>query len=425
MTMLEHCVSRRIASLQRKLEAGNTEALDAFWQEVATQGVPLIETIDGDDRHMLVTFLWRASEVLNNVTVVGGLAGYGFAGNQMTPLLDTDLWFKSYRARVDTRTTYWLSPNDSLVAAAEVEDWAARSASWQHDPLNPHTYVWPRDVEDPNDQDLVWSVLELPAAPPQPWSRPQPGTPRGRLEMYRLRSEILRNERRVWIYTPPGYTPSGDPYDLLLLFDGLAYIDPIPTPTILDNLLADGRLRPLVAVILDTLDHKTRTRELNCYPPFIDFLTHECLPWLQKQYHITSDPQRTTVGGSSSGGLASAFAALCHPELFGNVLSQSGFFAWAPDIFQPADDSEHEWLIRQFATSPRLPLRFYLDVGLLEVGQTFKNDPPSPRVSNRHMRTVLQAKGYPVHYAEFSGGHDYLCWRGTLTDGLLALLERM
>ncbi len=423
MATLEHDASARIASLHHEIEAGNQEALDAFWHEVTQQGTPLVEPIEDDTQHMLVTFLWRADADLNNVTVIGGVAGYDFAGNQMLRLLDTDLWFRSYRARSDTRTTYWLSPNDSLIAAADVEDWSVRSASWQRDPLNPHTFIWTRDPDDPSDYDLIWSVLELPNAPPQPWSDPQAGTLTGRIERHRLASAFLQNERRVWVYTPPGYTPTGEPYDLLLLFDGMAYINPIPTPTILDNLLAAGRLRPLIAVILDSLDQQTRTRDLNCYPPFVDFLTKECMPWLRQQHHITSDPRRTFIGGSSSGGLAAAYAGFCHPELFGNILSQSGFFAWSPDIFQPTDDSEHEWLVRQFAASPLLPLRFYLDVGLLETGQTFKNDPPSPRISNRHMRTVLQAKGYPVHYAEFNGGHDYLCWRGTLADGLLALMD--
>jgi len=60
MTTTEYRASERIARLQHEIETGNTAAIDAFWYEVATQGAPLIETIDGDDQHMMVTFLWRA-----------------------------------------------------------------------------------------------------------------------------------------------------------------------------------------------------------------------------------------------------------------------------------------------------------------------------------------------------------------------------
>jgi enterochelin esterase family protein len=121
------------------------------------------------------------------------------------------------------------------------------------------------------------------------------------------------------------------------------------------------------------------------------------------------------VGGSSYGGLAAAFAGLHYPDTFGNILSQSGSFWWKPEV-----DHEDEWLPRQFVASPPLPLRFYLDVGLLEAAPM----PYDNVVANRHMRNILLAKGYAVHYAEFSGGHDYLCWRGTLADGLLALLGK-
>ena len=44
--------------------------------------------------------------------------------------------------------------------------------------------------------------------------------------------------------------------------------------------------------------------------------------------------------------------------------------------------------------------------------------------SNRHMRDVLLAKGYDVHYREFVGGHDYLSWRGLLADGLISLIGK-
>jgi enterochelin esterase family protein len=42
--------------------------------------------------------------------------------------------------------------------------------------------------------------------------------------------------------------------------------------------------------------------------------------------------------------------------------------------------------------------------------------------TSRHMRDVLLAKGYEVHYQQFVGGHDYLSWRGTFADGLIDLI---
>ena len=49
---------------------------------------------------------------------------------------------------------------------------------------------------------------------------------------------MLTNDRTVWIYTPPAYDGAGEPYPLLVLFDGDVYTSFIPTPTICDNLIA-------------------------------------------------------------------------------------------------------------------------------------------------------------------------------------------
>jgi enterochelin esterase-like enzyme len=407
--------SLRITSLQQALASGNTAELDAFWHEMTRCGAPLIETIEGDETHHLVTFLWRGKEDTHNVVVFAGPAGWDHPeDNQMTRLFETDLWYRTYRVGADLRTVYLLSPNDPLTKLGYgVVDFGTRVIP---DPLNPHRFVYRKDDEIPDDRDIVVSVLELPDAPPQPWIIPRPSGAKGQIEMHRLQSHILDSERRVWVDTPPDYAMSNEPYGLLLLFDGFAYIDLVPTPTILDNLISEGKIPPLVAILPDSLDQETRNRELPCHQPFVDFLCQELMPWVHEHYHVTSDPTRSIVAGSSYGGLAAAFVGLRASERFGNVLSQSGSFWWDRD---PEDNIPREWLIGQFIMSPRLPLRFYLEVGLKEKWGEVDMVP-----CNRHFRDILALKGYEMTYAEFNGGHDYVCWRGSLADGLLALAHR-
>jgi enterochelin esterase family protein len=104
------------------------------------------------------------------------------------------------------------------------------------------------------------------------------------------------------------------------------------------------------------------------------------------------------------------------------VLSQSGAFHRAPQSAGDAADSrvEPNWRVRQFISSPRKALRFYLDAGTAEFNATGGAD--AILFCTRALRDVLRAKGYEVHFQEFAGGHDYLSWRGTIADGLIALL---
>ncbi|GCE09585.1 enterochelin esterase [Dictyobacter aurantiacus] len=406
-------ISPRISSLQRALEVGDPMALETFWQEIMQSGTPLIETSEGDDRHALVTFLWRDKGETQNVVIWGGPAGLDHPqDHQMTHLPDTDLWYKTYRLQMDLRGVYTLSTNDSLID----QENGGFGTRFIPDPLNPKRFVAHKDEEKPDSQEVVFSILELPDAPVQTWIVPHTDGAKGKIHTHRLRSQILNNERRIWVYTPADYTERNEPYRLLLLFDGWEYIDLIPTPTILDNLVREGKIPPLVTVLIDNPDGETRNRELTCHQPFVDFLTQELMPWVHEHYHVSSDPARTIVGGCSFGGLAAAFAGLRAPSTFGNVLAQSGSFWWDKD---PEDDIQQEWIIQQFIASPPLPLRFYLEVGLKEdLGWIYMVG------CNRHMRDVLKLKGYEVHYAEFNGYHHNVSHRGSLANGLLALIGK-
>jgi enterochelin esterase family protein len=223
------------------------------------------------------------------------------------------------------------------------------------------------------------------------------------------------------VYTPPSYGAQNEPSGLLVLFDGAAYVDLMHVATTLDNLQAERKILPLVAVFVDNATATSRLTELAGNAPFTRFLAEELLPWVRGTYRVKDDPSHSIIGGTSLGGLAAAFTAIRHPDLFGNVLSQSGAFSWSSPNDPPVDDQpQPEWTRRELAARPRLPLRFFLDAGLLE-DATFRPNHPSLLQANRRLRDVLREKGYPVTYLEFNGAHNYICWQGTLADGLMAL----
>src|SRR5581483_4358745 len=171
----------------------------------------------------------------------------------------------------------------------------------------------------------------------------------GQVERTRLKSQVLGNERPLSIYTPARPDASSQPSSLLILFDRWVYAHVLPTCAMLDQLIAQGSIPPTLVVMVGHPNKDARLRELPCYPPFVDFLARELLPWIRQRFQVSFPPARTVAGGMSYGGVAAAYAGLRYPELFGNVLAQSGSLSW-----QPEGQQEYEWVARQLASSPRL-----------------------------------------------------------------------
>ena len=91
--------SPRLARLHDALVAGASAALPTFWQTIAEQGTPLIEPLPDAAAYVLLTLLWRATEPVATVAIIGYLAdaidGVAVGSNHMRCLLDTDLWYKT------------------------------------------------------------------------------------------------------------------------------------------------------------------------------------------------------------------------------------------------------------------------------------------------------------------------------------------
>src|SRR2546427_1356068 len=414
----DRLLSPRLAALRDRIKSGDREALDNFWKEISERGAPIVEEVPGNDRDVLVTILWQAREETRKVFVFR----VGDVNKPMARLLDTDLWYKTFQLQKGARFIYQLATN--LPDPKEWRGITRFARDLRNDPFNPLQFAERSNEFNPYEVTFA-SAVELPSAEPQSWNVVRPTVPTGRVQRDKFISKLLGNERPIWIYTPHGYSPDKKPYGLLVLTDGGLYVNTARVATTLDNLIAAGVIPPLVAVMVDNPD---RGRELSCNSVYADFLAQEIVPWARANYHATARPEQTIIGGASSGGLEAAFVGLKHAEVFGNVLSQSGSFSWKPD-----GEKEYEWLNRQFAASPRLPLRFSFEAGLLEGTWWWRSlVPPSPNgppvidptllAANRNLRDTLLSKGYSVHYTEFNGNHGLLNWRGTLASHLIALV---
>lgn len=399
--------SRRLASFERAVR--RHESVDRAWRRLGRRGLPLVEPIPRDPSHLLVTFVWRPGVRLNSPSVYTPLADFAQGETELHSLGRSGVWYRSFRLHKTTRASYGFSRRPMPPVSAVGMDWARYMQSIRPDPCRSERIRF--------GPSLWLSVFELPDAPAQPWTVER-GPSRWKEEHRTVRSRKLQNSRAVWVFLPPNFAPKTVRYNLLLVFDGPPYLDPIPTPRIVENLVAARRLSPTVVVLLGNAPD-SREEDLLLNPAFPEFLAGEFLPWMRRRYGLRSRASTTVLAGSSIGGVAAAYSALQHPELFGNVLVQSGSFLLSP----PPGGRGPRSLAEEFARAPRRRIRFYLDGGTHET-MALPGAVESLLGGVRHFRDVLEAKGYPVVYSEFEGGHDYACWRGTIADGLLGLIGR-
>jgi enterochelin esterase-like enzyme len=267
------------------------------------------------------------------------------------------------------------------------------------DPLNPRA-VW-------NGMDANNHYFGMPDYRSPPWVAARPEVPHGTVTEHVIEDEhlIVGGARPVHLYRPP----VEGPVPLLVVFDGQDYLRRALFPTIVDNLLAERRIRPIALAMVEH-GAPARVVEYACSEATVAFLARRVLPLARERLALV-DPAgaRGNVGtygvlGASMGGLIALYTALRLPHVFGRVLSQSGAFAWGAPELAP-------FIMDYTQLRRETGLRIWMDVGRFE----FLAGP------NRRMHEVLRGAGYRVAYHEYPGGHNYTCWRDDVATGLQAL----
>jgi enterochelin esterase family protein len=372
----------------------------ALWDDAR---VPLVEYGATPDAPVTVTFLWRGT-AQTEVELSWPVWTPDRRENLLKHIGGTDMWYKTVSLPPKTRLSYQLAIDPVRGAPGDREAYRrGLRAALAPDPLNPN-----RAGE--------MSVLELAGAPPQPYVARRADVTEGSL----THEAILLNGQA---YDVTFYRPAGIATDrktpLIVLFDAERYLDAIPTPVILDNMIADRVIPPVSAVLIRNATDTSRGTDLACNDTFADALAGQLMPVVRQTLAVSDAPADTILAGSSFGGLMAACTALRHSETFGAVLSQSGSFWWNPES-EPSTSIDTHHLIRWVRDHPRQPVRFYIDAGVLE--QRAGDETGSIFLTSQALSQTLHDKDYTTSFHPVAGGHDDVVWRGTLSDGLIELL---
>jgi enterochelin esterase-like enzyme len=155
---------------------------------------------------------------------------------------------------------------------------------------------------------------------------------RGTLGTLEYRSASIDRDREAIVYFPPGYEGGSESYPVLYLLHGAGgdentWIDRGLANVILDNLIADGRLDPLIVVMpygyTTRLGEGERRRGAGDYKTdmeeFAVDMIGDLIPQIESRYPVMADREHRAIAGLSMGGGQSFAIGLTHPELFSRI----------------------------------------------------------------------------------------------------------
>lgn len=307
------------------------------------------------------------------VAVPGELNGWNPAISRMENLPGTDLFYRSESLAINGRLEYKI--------------WV--DSSWMLDPLNGRRalggFGYNSDVWMP---DYVQSFIE----------RYQPVVRHGRIDSFVFESAILHRAYPIHVYHPT-VKRRKQPLPVVYVTDGGDYKELGRMIVILDNLLSERRIAPVIAVFVDPRtipddpSSNVRMVDYSANDAYLDFLENELSPHLTKRYGSTKLPKERLILGASMGGLIATYAVLQRHRFIQNCAAQS------PAYLQ-ADSTVLELIKGMNAIAGT----FYIDTGTI-------NDTEKEA---RRASILLRERGADVVFAEYPEGHNWTNWRARI-----------
>jgi len=255
------------------------------------------------------------------------------------------------------------------------------------------------------------SVVHIPGAS-LPWEVSE--VPHGVVHHHFYKSAIVGDQRDFYVYTPPGYEAKGkQKYPVLYLLHGFSddasgWTAVGHANVILDNLIAQGKAKPMVVVMplgygapeivaegFGAFEHE-QLRQKN-FDKFTQALLSEVIPQVEAAYHVSHDRNARAIAGLSMGGAESLLTGLNHLDKFAwiGAFSSGGI----------TEDFAAEFPALDFHSNSQLRVLWIAcgtDDHLIGI--------------NRKLRDWLKSKGVEHTDIETPCAHTWMVWRRNLAE---------
>ena len=245
--------------------------------------------------------------------------------------------------------------------------------------------------------------------------------PHGTVAKVWYNSPTLGMDRRLTVYTPAGYETSGKRYPVFYLLHGMggdenAWSELGRTAQILDNLIAQGKAKPMIVVMTNgnasqeaapgesSLGYAPASMQLpktmegsfeTAFPDVVNFI--------DRTYRTLKNKQNRAIAGLSMGGFHSMHISKQYPDMFNYVGLFSAAIMPGKDVKSPIYDNLEAKLKTQFDKKPAL---YWIAIG----------DKDFLYQANTDYRKMLDEKGYKYDYFETGEGHIWKNWRIYLSE---------
>lgn len=243
--------------------------------------------------------------------------------------------------------------------------------------------------------------------------------PHGAISQRYYFSETIGKTRRMHVWTPAGYEKLKNKLPVLYLIHGGGDVDNAWATVgcagnILDNLLAEGKIEPMLVVMPNgSIDQETETM-LNKVPIFKEDLMTDIIPFIESAYNVHTNAKHRAIMGLSFGGLETLEVAVDHHDMFEYIVAlSSGWWiskdweakrgkGWMDDKKQRIDQMNK--IAKDFNTSVKL--MYFTQGGPEDIA--YKNGMETMK--------IFKEAGIKFNYSERPGGHTWKVWRQDLRD---------